>query len=366
MKAADFTKQRLVAADRIKAYQVACDNSPQGNGLEDLMKKNKLPMFPDHSDPQKALESFRTLVLDADSSDHQDSFLLFNKAIAIHNLVTGVYRGARASSHEAVELKGQIMNQIELFYKYIVLAEEPPEDLDTSLLKKMSIVPLGLVAKLRLEGRYRDEPAAAGRETARSKLQKQKKAKAKKRAADGGSDGGSGSSSKKAAKKGKETRGMKMGARRVYENAEKTKWHMVYQGGSCKPTPNAALCSNSSSSKSSSSSSSSSDLGGKLLEELKLQAHLYEELEQQHAELQMKYEGLVDATRAHNQHVDSKNQQYSLSHQTAKMAIHMAAMGPQLLHDDAAKVSAMLISPSPTKKINLHSTPDAKGGDASE
>ena len=140
----------------------------------------------------------------------------------------------------------------------------------------MSIVPLGLVAKLRLEGRYRDEPAAAGRETARSKLQKQKKAKAKKRAADGGSGGGSGSSSKKAAKKEKETRGMKMGAKRVYENAEKTKWHMVYQGGSCKPTPNAALCS--------SSSSSSSDLGGKLLEELKLQAHLYEELEQQHAE----------------------------------------------------------------------------------
>ena len=138
------------------------------------MKKNKLPMFPDHSDPQKALESFRTLVLDADSSDHQDSFLLFNKAIAIHNLVTGVYRGARASSDEVVELKGQIMNQIELFYKYIVLAEEPPEDLDTSLLKKMSIVPLGLVAKLRLEGRYRDEPAAAGRETARSNLQKQK------------------------------------------------------------------------------------------------------------------------------------------------------------------------------------------------
>ena len=103
-----------------------------------------------------------------------------------------------------------------------------------------------------------------------------------------------------------------------------------------------------------------------MLEELKLQAHLYEELEQQHAHLQMKYEGLVDATRAHNQHVDSKNQQYSLSHQTAKMAIHMAAMGPQLLHDDAAKVSAMLVSPSPTKKINLHSTPDAKGGDASE
>ena len=72
---------------------------------------------------------------------------------------------------------------------------------------------------------------------------------------------------------------MKMGARRVYENAEKTKWHMVFQGGSCKPTPNAASCSSSSS-----SSSSSSDLGGKLLEELKLQAHLYEELEQQHAE----------------------------------------------------------------------------------
>ena len=139
------------------------------------MKKNKLPMFPDHSDPQKALENFRTLVLDADSSDHQDAFISFNKAVAMHNLVTAVYRRARVSSDEAVELKKQIMNQIELFYKYIVLAEEAPENLDTSLLKKMSIVPVGLVAKLRLEGRYRDEPAAAGRETARSKLQKQKK-----------------------------------------------------------------------------------------------------------------------------------------------------------------------------------------------
>ena len=247
MKATDFTKQCLVTADQVKAYQVACDNSPQGNGLEDLMKKHKLPMFPDHSDPQKALENFRTLVLDADSSDHQDAFISFNKAVAMHNLVTAVYRRARVSSDEAVELKKQIMNQIELFYKYIVLAEEAPENLDTSLLKKMSIVPVGLVAKLRLEGRYRDEPAAAGRVTARATLIKQKKSKSTKRAAGGGGGSGPGSSSKKAAKNEneKDGRGMKPGAKRVYTNEDKTKWRMEYPDGSCKPTPNAASCSSS-------------------------------------------------------------------------------------------------------------------------
>ena len=181
MKATDFTKQCLVTADQVKAYQVACDNSPQGNGLEDLMKKHKLPMFPDHSDQQKALENFGTLVLDAYPGDHQDAFLFYNKTIAIHNRVTTVYRGARASSDEVAELKRQIRMQIELFYKRIVLAEETQENLDTSLLKEMSVVPVGLVAKLRLEGRYRDEPAAAGRDTTRSKLIKQKQSKATKR-----------------------------------------------------------------------------------------------------------------------------------------------------------------------------------------
>ena len=363
MKAADFTKQRLVAADRIKAYQVACDNSPQGNGLEDLMKKNKLPMFPDHSDPQKALENFRTLVLDADSSDHKDAFVCFNKAIAIHNLVTTVYRGARVSSDEAVELKEQIMNQIELFYKYIVLAEEAPENPDTSLLKKMSIVPVGLVAKLRLEGRYRDEPAAAGRVTARSELTKQKKSKSTKRAAGGGSGSGPGPSSKKPAKNEKDNRGMKPGAKRVYENEGKTKWHMEYPDGSCLPTPNAASCS---SSGSSSSSSSSSQLGGVSLEELKLQSHLYEELQQQHAELQLKYEVLVDSVRLHNAHVDSKNQQNKLSQKNTQMAIHMVAIAPQMTQEEAARVSQMVAFPSPARKLKLNLAPDAEGGGAGE
>ena len=81
MKAADFTKQCLVMAHQVKAYQVACDNSPQGCGLEDLMKKHKLPMFPDSSDPQKALKNFRTLVLDADSSDHQGAFLFLTRRL---------------------------------------------------------------------------------------------------------------------------------------------------------------------------------------------------------------------------------------------------------------------------------------------
>ena len=146
---------------------------------------------------------------------------------------------------------------------------------------------------------------------------------------------------------------MKQGAKHVYDNKDKTRWHMEYPDGSCKPTPNAASCS-------SSSSSSSSQLHGALQEELELLTSLYKELQQKHAELLLKYEGLVDDVRLHNQHVDSKNQQNLLSQQNTKMAIHMAAMGPQLTHDEAAKVSAMLISPSPTKKINLQSTPDAE------
>lgn len=327
------------------------------------MKKHNLPMFPDHSDPQKALENFRTLVLGADASDHQDAFLSFNKATAIHNLVTTAYRGARASSDEAVELKGQIMKQIELFYKYIVLDEEVPDDLDTSLLKKMSIVPVGLVAKLGLEGRYRDEPAAAGRVNARSQLNQQKKTKAKKRAAGCGNGGGSGSNSKKTAKVGKETRGMKQGAKRVYDNPDKTKWHMEYPADSCKPKPNNTYCSISSSS---SSSSSSSQIDGKLLEELKLKGQLYDELETKYGQLQLQYEGVIDAVHEHNQHIVSKNQQHSLSQQSSKMAIHMAAMGPQLMHDDAAKVVALMVSPSPTKKMNLQGTLGAKDGGADE
>ena len=156
---------------------------------------------------------------------------------------------------------------------------------------------------------------------------------------------------------------MKPGAKREYTNEDKTKWRMKYPDGSCKPTPNATSCS---SSGSSSSSSSSSQLGGVSLEELKLQSHLYEELQQQHAELQLKYEVLVDSVRLHNAHVDSKNQQNLLSQKNTTMVIHMAAMTPQVTHEEAAGVSNMLAFPSPTGKINLQSTRGAEGGGAGE
>ena len=38
---------------------------------------------------------------------------------------------------------------------------------------------------------------------------------------------------------------MNQGAKRVFDNKDKTKWHMKYPDGPCKPTPNAASCSSS-------------------------------------------------------------------------------------------------------------------------
>ena len=65
-----------------------------------------------------------------------------------------------------------------------------------------------------------------------------------------------------------------------------------------------------------------------------------------------------------NAHVSSKNQQNFLSQKNAKMAIHMAAMTPQMTKEDAEGVSSMVAFPSPARKIKL--APDAEGGGVGE
>ena len=173
---ANFSKEETVHAADIKIFQRGTYNQPANKALQDEMKKVdwKNRIFAASTDPNVAMEEFKTLRGPTDGAAHETAFKNFNLEAMVYRFITSM----KLTGDRATALRSQFVLVIDLFYKYVVLKEDVPGDFAfPGGIVEWSLFPLGLASVLGKLEEVRAAPAIAGRETARESKNKKNRSK---------------------------------------------------------------------------------------------------------------------------------------------------------------------------------------------